>query len=209
MTGLRVWRIPYSTNVERIALALARKGLQVTWVDVDAGDRSAVIALSGQELVPVLQTPDGTIIADSTAILDWLDEHVPLPAFYPADPARRAAAEIAIAWFNGVWKVAPNAIAAERAAPAPDAARIERLGAALRDSLPRFEALLHDRPFLLGDELGAFDLCAFPFLKYGTVPVARDDPDDFHRVLAEQLGLDGAFVCLAEWIARIDALPRA
>ncbi len=209
MTGLRVWRIPYSTNVERVALALAHKGLQVTWVDVDAGDRSDVIARSGQALVPILQTAGGTVIADSTAILDWLDEQVPEPALHPADPARRAEAAIAVDWFNRVWKLAPNAIAAERAAPEPDAARVARLGAELRGSLPRFEALLRDRPFLLGDELGAFDLCAFPFLKYGVTPVAPDDPDDFHRVLAEHLALGAAFPLLARWIARIDALPRA
>jgi RNA polymerase-associated protein len=209
VTGLRVWRIPYSTNVERVALVLAHKGLEVEWVDVDPGDRSAVIALSGQALVPILQTADGTVIADSTAIVDWLDEQVPEPALYPADPTGRAQAEIAIDWFNRVWKVAPNAIAAERATPAPDAERLSRLGAELRGGLPRFEALLSGRPFLLGDELGAFDLCAFPFLKYGTLPVAADDPDDFHRVLAEQLVLDGAFPRLADWIARVDAQPRA
>ena len=209
MSGLRVWRIPYSTNVERVALALAHKGVEATWVDVDAGDRSAVVALSGQELVPVLQTADGTVVADSTAIVDWLDEQVPEPALYPADPAGRARAAIAIDWFNRVWKLAPNAIAAERAAAAPDAALIARLGAELRGSLPRFEALLDDRPFLLGDQLGAFDLCAFPFLKYGARPVAAEDPDDFHRVLAEHLALGGAFGRLAAWIDRIDGLPRA
>ena len=209
MTGLRVWRIPHSTNVERVALALGQKGLAVTWVDVDAADRSAVVGLSGQDLVPVLQAGDGTVIADSTAIVDWLDEQVPEPALYPADPAGRAQARIAIDWFNRVWKVAPNAIAAERAAPAPDDARIARLGTDLRGSLPWFEALLHDRPFLLGDTPGAFDLCAFPFLKYGALPVAPGDADDFHRVLAEHLRLGGAFARLEAWIARVDALPRA
>ena len=52
---IRVLRIPLSTNVERVALALAHKGLEVEWVDVDPDDRSPVVALSGQELVPVLE----------------------------------------------------------------------------------------------------------------------------------------------------------
>ncbi len=70
---LRVHRVPHSTNVERVALALAHKGLPVTWVDVDPGDRSAVRALSGQDLVPVLEAGD-EVVADSTAILRWLDD---------------------------------------------------------------------------------------------------------------------------------------
>ena len=32
---MRVYRIPYSTNVERVALALAHKSMPVEWVDVD------------------------------------------------------------------------------------------------------------------------------------------------------------------------------
>ena len=53
---MRVLRIPFSTNVERVALALAHKGVAVEWVEVDAADRSPVRELSGQDLVPVAVT---------------------------------------------------------------------------------------------------------------------------------------------------------
>ena len=56
--GLTLYRIPFSTNVERVALALAHKGVDVDWVDVDPDDRSPVVAISGQELVPVLVDGD-------------------------------------------------------------------------------------------------------------------------------------------------------
>jgi hypothetical protein len=46
------YRIPFSTNVERVALAAGHKGLTVEWVDVDPADRSPVEAASGQALVP-------------------------------------------------------------------------------------------------------------------------------------------------------------
>ena len=209
MSGLRVWRIPHSTNVERVALALAHKGLAATWIDVDAADRAEVRALSGQELVPVLQTGDGAVIADSTAIVGWLEEQAPEPALYPADPARRAEAQIAVEWFNRVWKVPPNAIDAELAAPGAGDARIAALSAELRAWLPWFEQLLDGRPFLLGDALGAFDICAFPFLKYGARGVAPDDDEVFHAVLSEHLALGGDFPRLAAWVERIDVLPRA
>ena len=36
---LRVYRIPFSTNVERVALATGHKGLAIEWIDVDPDDR--------------------------------------------------------------------------------------------------------------------------------------------------------------------------
>jgi len=45
---IQVYRIPFSTNVERVALAAGHKGVAIDWVDVDADDRSPVEAVSGQ-----------------------------------------------------------------------------------------------------------------------------------------------------------------
>ena len=77
---VRVHRIAFSTNVERVALAAAYKCVVVEWIDIDPADRADVVTLSGQELVPVMQTPSGDVITDSTAILDWLEVAVPDPA---------------------------------------------------------------------------------------------------------------------------------
>src|SRR5438105_2424187 len=51
---LRLYRIPHSTNVERVALALAHKGLEAESVWVDSADRAPVRKVSKQTLVPVL-----------------------------------------------------------------------------------------------------------------------------------------------------------
>ena len=40
---LRLYRIPFSTNVERVALALAYKGIGVEYVEVDPDDHSEVV----------------------------------------------------------------------------------------------------------------------------------------------------------------------
>ena len=87
---MRVYRIPYSTNVERVALALAHKSIPVDWVDVDPDDRSAVVALSGQDLVPVLETDHGEVVADSMRIVSWLEKRRPDPPLWPASLGRRA-----------------------------------------------------------------------------------------------------------------------
>src|SRR3954451_15470735 len=75
---LRLHAIPYSTNVERVALALAYKGLGAEVVMHEAGDRSAILGLSGQDLVPIVEH-DGRVIADSPVILEYLEELQPDP----------------------------------------------------------------------------------------------------------------------------------
>ncbi len=206
MRPMQVYRIPFSTNCERIALALAHKGLDVEWVDVPADDRSAVEAVSGQPLVPVLVDGDD-VIADSPAILRHLERRFPEPRLYPADPAGNAEAEIFVAWFNGVWKRPPNQIADELGRERPDRVAIAEWGAQLTGSLPLFEALLDGRDYLLGDRFGIGDVTAFPFLKYATL-WQEGDPDLFHQVLRDHLAV-GGHERLADWIARVDALPRA
>jgi glutathione S-transferase len=205
---MRVHRIPYSTNVERVALALAHKGIEVEWVDHDPSDRSAIRALSGQDLVPVLETAEGEVIVDSTAIVEWLEELQPEPPLYPTDAARRAEVEVVIEWFNQVWKLPPNAIEAELRKPLPDSALIAGCSADMQRRLEIFEALLAGRDHLFGADLGAADVCAFPFLKYAVL----HDPDDdetFHRILAEQLALGDRYPRLEDWIRRVEARPRA
>jgi glutathione S-transferase len=199
---LRVHRIPFSTNVERVALAAAHKGVDVDWVDHDPADRSSIVALSGQAFVPVLEL-DGRVIVDSPVILRELERLAPDPPLWPAEPARRAEADVFVDWFNRVWKVAPNRMAEEPGSPGQAEWAPE-----LRGSLDRFEALLDGREFLLGDALGIADVVAFPFLKYAA-SIQPDDPDRFHHILAEHLALGDGFPRLRGWIARCDALPRA
>ena len=195
---IRVHRVPFSTNVERIALAAAHKGVAVEWVNHDPDDRAAIEELSGQRLVPIAETENG-VLTDSTVILTWLEHHHPEPPLWPADPTRRAVADTFVEWFNAVWKVPPNRIA--------EGAEDQELYDAISDWLDRFEAMLTGRDFLLGDALGIADVIAFPFLKYPVLGLAADDADPFHRVLVETMADPGPNV--RAWVARIDALPRA
>ncbi len=204
---IRLWRAPWSTNVERVALALAHKGLEVKSVLISYDDRSPVEAVSGQGLVPVIED-GGDVVADSTRILEYLERRYPQPPLFPADPARRAEVEVFIDWFNRVWKLAPNAIEAELTAPSPDPARIDALAATMREHLSLFERLLDGRDHLFGD-FGAADCVAFPFLEFA----AGRDPEDeelFHRVLEDQQrAVAGDLPQLLAWIGRVDARPRA
>jgi glutathione S-transferase len=203
---LKLWRIPFSTNVERVALALGHKGLSAEWVDVDPADRTEVERISGQPLVPVLEL-DGRVIADSTAIVEELERLQPEPSLYPADAARRAEVEIFVDWFNRVWKRPPNELEAELTKAEPDRGTAERLGEEIAGALDRFESLLHGRDYLFGD-FGVADCIAFPFLKYAVL----HDPGDqelFHRILVEHQRLGGRYPRLEAWIQRVNERPRA
>lgn len=205
--GLRCYRIPFSTNVERVALAAGHKGLPIEWVDVDPLDRSPVQAVSGQPLVPVLVDGD-VVVADSPRVLAYLEERHPEPPLYPREEARRAEVETFLDWFNLLWKRPPNLIAAELEKPQPDSTRIAELGARMRSTLDRFESLLAGRDFLF-DEFGVADATAFPFLKYAELGLLPDDDELFHRILVEHQPLGDDHPHLRAWVHRVDVLPRA
>lgn len=205
---LRVHRIPWSTNVERVAIAAAHKGVRLTYADHDPEDRSALRALSGQELVPVVEFPDGEVVSDSPAILRRLEQLVPEPPLWPHDPARRAEVDVFVEWFNRVWKVPPNAIEAELRRHKPDAERIAAWARELRGWLPLFESLLTGRAFLFGDTLSIADVISYPFLRYGVVHDPADD-EVFHRVLVEEMPLGTEYPLLTQWVLTLEKHPRA
>jgi maleylpyruvate isomerase len=181
VTPLRLFAIPFSTNVERVALALGHKRLEAELVLCDPGDRGPIVAVSGQPLAPVLDD-GGTIVTDSSRIIEYLERQHPQRPLFPSDRAERMRMRIFISWFDRVWKLPPNAIEAELRAPHPDAALIDRLGGEMQQWLGWFEQLLESGPYLFGELFSAADCAAYPFLKY----VAR----------------------LHEWLAQVDEHPR-
>jgi glutathione S-transferase len=205
--AIRVYRIPFSTNVERVALAAGHKGVEIDWIDVDPSDRSPVEAVSGQSLVPVLVDGDG-VVSDSPTILAWLEERYPEPPLVPRDPAARAEVQIFCDWFNRVWKRYPNELEGQLVDPTPDpSTSVEQESANMRTAVAVFEALLASRDYLFGT-FGLADVTAFPFLKYASLGLPADDDDLFHRILVEHQPLDPDSP-LHAWVRRVDAHPRS
>jgi maleylpyruvate isomerase len=205
-TGLHLYAIPYSTNVERVALALGHKGLAADVIMSDPTDRSRIREASGQDLVPALDD-DGFVVVDSSRIIEHLERRFPDPPLFPAEPARRAEVRVFVEWFDRVWKGPPNAIDAELGKPAPDHVRIAALEHELRSTLDVFEAMLDGRDYLMSDSLTAADCAAFPFLKYG-LWIEPSDDERFHHILAQNLALDGDHPRLDAWVRRVSAHPR-
>ena len=205
---IKLYRGPLSTNVERVALALAHKGLEVESIEIDWDDRSPVEEVSGQGLVPVIVDDGGEVVYDSATILRHLEERYPDPPLFPSDPARRAEMDVFIDWFNEVWKRDPNGIEEELEGNAYPAA-IASMSKRMAEHMDRFERMLDGRDYLMGDSVSAADFAAFPFLKYALIPKLPDDDEPFHKVLDDHQQLGDDHPRLKAWIERVDALPRA
>lgn len=205
---LRVHSIANSANVDRVSLAAGLKGLQIEYIEHPYTERDAVVAVSGQSLVPVVEY-DGRVIADSPAILRWLDELAPEPRLWPDDdPALRARVDIFVEWFNGVWKGPPNALEALWREDRRDSDEARALAAQLAGWTPWFDDLLaHGGPYLFGERLTAADVVAWPFLRYASWEVGSL-PHLFEDVIQEVCGVRDHPRLMA-WIARMEALPRA
>jgi len=205
---LTLYRVELSTNVERVALALAHKGLKVQSVVMPFEDRTEVRKVSGQDLVPVL-VDDRKVVVDSMEIVRYLEERfADSPPLYPRDPARRADCLVFIDWFNRVWKRPPNDMEAELSQPEGqrDLKRVERLGRAMQGYLDLFEQMLTGRDYLLG-EFSAADVAAFPFVKYATIQ-DRNDPHLFHKILVDYQRPGKDHPRVVGWIGRMDRRPR-
>ncbi|HEU0023355.1 MAG TPA: glutathione S-transferase family protein [Thermoleophilaceae bacterium] len=201
---VRLVRAPWSTNVERVALALAHKGVDVESLVIDKSDRRPVLELSGQPLVPVLDD-GGVVVADSRRILRHLEATRPDPPLFPREPSHRAGVDIFIEWFDEVWKGSPNAITEAVEAGTADRGEVARHSERLDAWMDVFEGLLDGSDHLLG-EFSAGDCVAFPFLKYAALEESPDD-ETFHHVLVEHLSLNGR-PRVAAWIERVDQRPR-
>ncbi|AJE45046.1 maleylacetoacetate isomerase [Celeribacter indicus] len=98
MAGMmRLHHFAHSSASYRVRIALALKGLAVDYVTVDMLAREQqgadYAALNPQRLVPCLELEDGRVIAQSLAIIAYLETLRPAPALWPDDPVEKAQVE--------------------------------------------------------------------------------------------------------------------
>ncbi len=93
---MKLYSFPTSSASWRARTVLRLKGVPFETVTVRLPEKeqrqAAYLAINPQNRVPALELDDGTIVTQSLAIIDYLEQRHPEPPVYPADPVTRARA---------------------------------------------------------------------------------------------------------------------
>jgi len=145
--------------VQRIAIALAEKGVAHHRATVDLADKPDwFLAMSPLGRTPVLKVGDA-VLFESAAILEYLEETRPHP-LHPADPVERARHR---AWI-GFGSEVLNDIAGFYSAP--DMPSLRERAASLARRFRLLEDQLESGPWFAGARFGLVDAVFGPVFRY-------------------------------------------
>lgn len=190
---LVLYHTPLSGHAHRVELFLSLLGLpyRTQAVDLRGGEhkREPFLTLNPFGQIPVLDD-NGTVVADSNAILVYLALRYDDGRWLPRDPVGAAAVQRWLSVAAGEIAFGPAsarlATVFGMALPLDDArARAGRLFAVM-------EPLLNDAPFLTGAEATLADVAAYAYIARadeGGVPLSP-------------------YPAIQRWLRRVEALPR-
>ncbi|MGV7216207.1 maleylacetoacetate isomerase [Bradyrhizobium sp. UFLA05-112] len=188
-----------SSAAYRVRIALNLKGLTAAHLPhhLRKGEQCApaYLAINPQGLVPTLEDDAGTILTQSLAIIEWLDETHPNPPLLPKDSLRRAKVRaFALAIACDTHPVQNLKVLARLRELGLAEEKVQEWAAWVnREGLSACEMLVKDEvgPFCFGDAPTLADLCLVPQLGN-----------------ARRFGVDvSAYPCLLKAEAAAKALP--
>jgi glutathione S-transferase len=178
------WLCPFSRKVR---IVLAEKKLPFELVVESVWEkRPEFIAMNPANDVPVLVEPDGTVLADSAAIVEYLDERHPEPALLGANLHIRAEVRRLVGWFDVKFngEVTINLVGQKVVrrqmglSGSPDSNAVRSGFAHLGNHLAYLGRLADERRWLAGDHFSLADIAAAAHLS--TVDYMGDIAWDEH-----------------------------
>jgi glutathione S-transferase len=196
-TLYHLWLSPFS---RKIRLVLKEKNLDFDMVIERVWERRPdFLAMSPAGEVPVLVEPDGTILADATAITEYLEEIYPERPLIGATPIERAETRRLVAWFDVKFnrEVTVNLVEEKimkrfLGLGQPNSQAIRAGCQNIKHHLDYIAYLMERRSYLAGDSFGLADITAAAHIS--AVDYLGDVPWEQH---------DGA----KEWYARVKSRP--
>ncbi|MBS0539853.1 MAG: glutathione S-transferase family protein [Proteobacteria bacterium] len=194
-------------NPRMVRMFMAEKGFEIpnkVEVDLLAGEnrKEAFLKINPAGQLPALELDDGTVLAEITAICEYVDEiKKDTPSLVGATPAERAVTRM---WTRridlNIVEPAANGfrysdglkLFQNRIHCIPQAA--DDLKATAREWLVKLDGMMGARPFITGDKITMVDIFLFAFL-------------DFMGGVKQPL--DPANKTLTAWFERMKARPSA
>lgn len=163
----------YSVYVRICRLALAEKGVAYRLEEVDVhgpgGAPAAYLARHPFGKIPAFEH-DGFALYESNAISRYVDEVFAGPALQPEGPQARSRVNQAIsildsyAYPHWVWGLFVERVRKPLRGAAADEAKVAASLPVAQTCCEALAAILGDRPYLCGEDLGLADLHAAPML---------------------------------------------
>lgn len=161
--------------------------------------RPEFLELNAAAEVPVLVEENGAVVADGSAICEYLDEICPEPPLLGRHPLQRAEVRRLVGWFDGLFDrdVTQNLVGEKiikrcMGAGTPESRYVRAGYAAIHPHLDYLAWLIEQRRWLAGDSFSLADITAAAHLS--CVDYIGDVPWDEHPVVKD-------------WYARVKSRP--
>ena len=190
-------------NPRLVRMFMAEKGIEIPRVEVDlmGGEnrRSPYLDLNPSGELPALELDDGSVIAETIAICEYLEELHPDEPLIGADPAARAQTRMWIRRIeyrynnpmtDGFRSAEGLALFKDRRHCIP--AAVEDWKAMAQEGLAWIEGLIDGREFITGDAFTLADILLFTFV-------------DFAASVGQPM--DAGLPNLNAWFERVKARP--
>jgi len=166
---MKLYSFPTSSASYRVRIALHLKGVPFETVTVSLPEKAQrlppYLRINPQNRVPALELDDGTILTQSLAIIDYLEQMHPEPAVYPSDPVLRARAlAVALAIASEVQPVNNSSVTDYvRDTYGMDQAGLDKwMAHFMRAGLSAVEALIDAPHYAFGTTPSIADICIVP-----------------------------------------------